>query len=388
MRTISYGSYGRRVAFLVGLVGAAAGCAADAGDTDKSGGSSGDITGSTSGSTSSGAGTTGTSYGSGTSSGSSSGASTGSTSGASTGTSGTSGITGTTGTIGGSGTIGGGTTGASTTSGTSAGSTGTSGSASTGTTGTTSGATGADSGPALVLTPSSLEVQFVYSGSNVTAISNAQFTLDVFNYAATAAPLGDITIRYWFSSDGYDPSTFGDHIYYAGLVGPGTDITSDVSAKFVAAPSANVTATSDTYIELSFASGAGSLAKNGDATIQVGFNGPGYQDLFDETNDYSFEVGDTTVAQDPYATAYFNGTLVWGVEPGIPPEVDAGAEDASEGDGESTIADAGVDATLNDSGGSESPDATEVDAGTGDAAPIDAAPVDAGAPAAVDAATE
>jgi hypothetical protein len=381
MLPTSYGSYKARIAFafLLSLIGpAVAGCAADAGDSDKPDGSGGDITGSSSGSASaysSGSATTG--YG--TSSGASSGASTGSASGASTGssTTGTSGVTGTSGTSGVAGTTG--TSATAGTTGTSTGGTGTSGSAATG---TTSGA--ADSGPPIVITPSSLEVLFAVMSGN--AANHAEFELDVVNHASTAVPLADVTLRYWFTADGNDLSTIYFQTYYAANTATNTMINADVSGTFAAAPPANVTSTSDSYMELSFSSTAGSLPTNGKATVQCSWDGPGanvYMDMFDEANDYSFVANDTgSPVQTIYTTAYANGTLVWGVEPGIPPVVDASAGDADEEAGE--LADGGVDATLD--GGSEPPDATavSVDASADDGSSVTP---DAGAPA-LDAATE
>jgi len=385
MRPTSYGSYKFRIALAISLslVGAAvAGCAADAGDSDKAGGAGGNVIGSSSGSASatfSGTGTTGTSsgYGSGSSGGASSGTS-GTSTGFGSGTSGSSSTTGTgtTGITGTAGTIG--VTGTST----SAGTTGTSGSA----TGASSG--GADSGPPIVVAPSSLEVLFAVMSGN--AQNHAEFELDVVNHASTAVPLADVTLRYWFTADGNDLSTIFFQTYYSANTSTNATINAYVDGTFAPAPSANVTSNSDSYMEISFSSGAESLPTNGKATIQCSWNGPGanvYMDLFDEANDYSFDANDTaSPVQSIYVTAYVDGSLVWGIEPGIPPVVDASTGDAPEGDGESTLDDGGVDATLEDSGGA-APDATAVSVDASADGGSSMTPADAGAPP-VDAATE
>ncbi|HSY21435.1 MAG TPA: cellulose binding domain-containing protein [Polyangiaceae bacterium] len=367
---------------------AVAGCAADAGDLDKAGGSGGNVTGSSSGSASatfSGTGTTGTSSGYGASSGASSGAS-GTSTGFGSGTSGSSSTTGT-GTMGITATAGtSGATGTSTLSGTTGTSTG-----GAGTSGSVTGASsaGADSGPPIVLTPSSLEVLFAVMSGN--AQSHAEFELDVVNHASTAMPLADVTLRYWFTADGNDLSTIFFQTYYSANTSTNATINADVDGTFAPAPSANVTSNSDAYMEISFSSGAGSLPTNGKATIQCSWNGPGanvYMDMFDEANDYSFDANDTaSPVQSIYVTAYVHGSLVWGIEPGIPPVVDASTGDAAEGDGESAVADGGVDATLEDSGGSEAPDATAVSVDASTDGGNSVTPADAGAPP-VDAAAE
>ena len=214
------------------------------------------------------------------------------------------------------------------------------------------------------------------------ATNHAEFELDVVNHASTAIDLSNVTLRYWFTADGNTLSTIFFQTYYAANTSANMMINADVSAGFAAALSANVTATSDSYMELSFASGAGSLATNGKATVQCSWDGPGqnvYTDMFDETNDYSFDPNDTgSPVQTQYVTAYAAGTLVWGIEPGIPPVVDASAGDAA--DASATPPDGGFDATVDDGGGSQAPDAG-VDASAFDAT----TPADSGA---FDAATE
>ena len=381
MHPLSCGSLGLRVAFLLALA-TVAGCAADAGDSDKPDGSGGNTAGSSTGSAS-GAGMSGdygpgTGASSGTSAGSSSGASSGTAGGSGTpgaaagsaGSAGTSGSSGASGASGGAGTAG-------TTSGSAGTTSGTSGSA----------ASGADSGPAIVLTPSSLEVLFAVMSGNAT--NHAEFELDVVNHASTAIALSDVTLRYWFTADGNTLSTIYFQTYYSANVSTNTMINADVSGTFASAPAANVSATSDSYMELSFSAAAGSLPTNGKATVQCSWDGPGpnvYMDMFDEANDYSFDANDTAApVQAPYVTAYVGGVLVWGIEPGIPPVVDASAGDAAEAGGE-IAADGGFDATLDDAG-SQTPDAASGDAAV-DASVADAGAVTSADAGAFDAATE
>lgn len=202
------------------------------------------------------------------------------------------------------------------------------------------------------------------------------------NVAGTAVALSAVTLRYWFTADGNDLSTAFFKCYDARNAASG-DITADVVGTFNTATAANTTALSDSYLELSFSSMPGTLAKNGTATVQVSISGPGssFNDMFDVTNDYSFTATDTNFTQTPYVTAYVGGTLVWGIEPGIPAVVDAGAGDVTDAGGETGAPDAGVDATVADGGG-PAPDAAAIDASVAD---VSAATPDAGA---LDAATE
>jgi endoglucanase len=130
--------------------------------------------------------------------------------------------------------------------------------------------------------------------------------------------LSDLTVRYWFTVDSDALSSLFFVSYYS--QNGNTTITPDVSAAFVAAPAGNVTATSDSYIELSFTAAAGGLSFGTSAQIQVVVHGPGangYSDVFNETNDYSYvaTTGQTYQASDRI-TAYVKGQLVSGCEPG------------------------------------------------------------------------
>jgi uncharacterized membrane protein YgcG len=100
-------------------------------------------------------------------------------------------------------------------------------------------------------------------------------------------------------------------------------ITSNVTGTFMSAPAANVTATADSYLELAFGPTTGmvaALASGMPVTIQVRLHGgPSsnpYMDLFNETNDYSWDGTKTTSQPTQTITAYVKGQLVWGCEPG------------------------------------------------------------------------
>src|SRR5207244_740482 len=75
------------------------------------------------------------------------------------------------------------------------------------------------------------------------------------------------------------------------------------------------TTTADVYVQIGFTSAAGSLApgaQTGDIQLRINKND---WSLFDQTNDYSFDVTKTTFADWTKATMYRSGTLIWGIGP-------------------------------------------------------------------------
>lgn len=72
---------------------------------------------------------------------------------------------------------------------------------------------------------------------------------NIVNSGTTAVPLSELTIRYWYTNDGNQPQVYDcDHASRG---------CSNISASFVTIPA--VTG-ANTYLQLSFSAGAGSLA--------------------------------------------------------------------------------------------------------------------------------
>jgi Cellulose binding domain len=279
----------------------------------------------------------------GSSSGSSGSPSGGSSSGTPTGSSSSSGSGGSGG--GSSSNSSGGSTGSSSSgTGSSSGKAGSSGSSGAGGSTSSSSGSGVDAGSTgCAPTPSkSVLVSFCTNDSaKPTAVQQPSLQLDLGNGGFSTLHLSDITVRYWFTADGAPTSSLAFVSYYSQNVG--TNITKLIASKFVAAPAANVTATSDTYLELSFAATAGDLAPLSppSANIQVVIQGAsGQNQMFNETNDYSFNAlaKCPAFAASPTITAYAKGVLAYGCEPqavagavGGPTPADGGTGDATTG---------------------------------------------------------
>jgi endoglucanase len=129
--------------------------------------------------------------------------------------------------------------------------------------------------------------------------------IQLVNTGSSAVSLSTITVRYWFTKDA-GASTFSTWCDYA-LIGCG-----NITTRVVALSPARTGA--DSYLEIGYASGAGSLAagaSTGDG--QFRFNKTDWSN-FTEAGDYSYGTG-TSLADSTKVTVYQNGTLIWGVEP-------------------------------------------------------------------------
>lgn len=129
--------------------------------------------------------------------------------------------------------------------------------------------------------------------------------LQVVNTGNTPVSLSELKIRYWYTIDGVKPQVF--NCDYA-PIGCG-----NVAGNFYQLASARSGA--DYYLEISFTSGAGTLAPGSSTGVmQLRFNKNDWSN-YNEANDYSYNSSMKTPADWQKITLYRNGLLVWGTEP-------------------------------------------------------------------------
>ncbi|XID92814.1 cellulase family glycosylhydrolase [Paenibacillaceae bacterium WGS1546] len=126
---------------------------------------------------------------------------------------------------------------------------------------------------------------------------------NIKNTGSSAVPLSDLKLRYYFTKDGL--AGMNAWVDWAQIG------SSNVQVTFGAASAASA----DTYAEISFSAGAGSIAANGQTgDIQLRMTKTDWTN-FNEADDYSYDGTKTAYADWNQVTLYHNGALVWGIEP-------------------------------------------------------------------------
>ncbi|MDT8715084.1 xyloglucanase [Clostridium sp. 19966] len=149
----------------------------------------------------------------------------------------------------------------------------------------------------------SLPVQMYNSGkADSTQALSPQIKLT--NTGTTAINLSDVKIRYYFTADGATSNNFWCDWASVGA--------SNVTGTFTSLASPKTNA--DSYVEIGFSNAAGSLSPGSSVSIQSRITKADWS-TYTQTNDYSFNSTATAFANWNKVTAYYAGTLQWGVEP-------------------------------------------------------------------------
>jgi hypothetical protein len=128
---------------------------------------------------------------------------------------------------------------------------------------------------------------------------------NIKNTGTTAVDLSQVKLRYYFTKDSASDLSFWCDYAQIG--------SANVEAHFVTVDPAK--GTTDTYLEIGFKSGAGSLAAGAETGIIQGRFSKNNWTNFDQTNDYSFDASQTAFSAWDKVTAYIGGVNAWGIEP-------------------------------------------------------------------------
>jgi hypothetical protein len=127
----------------------------------------------------------------------------------------------------------------------------------------------------------------------------------IYNTGTTAIDISTIKVRYYYTIDTQQTQNF--YIDYASGVS-----SSNCVGTFVQMSTPKTGA--DYYCELSFASGAGTIAPGGSIQVKTRFSKSDFSS-YTQSNDYSFDATKTAYTDYTKTPAYINGALAWGTEP-------------------------------------------------------------------------
>ena len=154
-------------------------------------------------------------------------------------------------------------------------------------------------------TPGTGTIKVQFYNSNTAATSNTIYTdFQLVNLSSSAITLSNVTMRYFYTCDTSASETFTCDYSTAG--------TGNVTGTIVSM--SPTYATADTYLQIGFTSGAGSIAAGGSVDVQGRIYKSDWSN-FTQTNDYSFNSTAATYVDWTYVTGYISGTLQWGTEP-------------------------------------------------------------------------
>jgi len=160
--------------------------------------------------------------------------------------------------------------------------------------------------PTSTPTPGGVSLKVQYKVNDTSATDNQiKPGIQVINTGTSSVALSDITLRYWYTSDGSQGQSYSCDYAVVGCA--------NVTGTF-GMPSSPTT-TADRSVQIGFKSASGSLAPGkSSGEIQSRLNKTDWSS-YNEANDYSYGGAQTSFADWSKVTVYYQGTLVWGTEP-------------------------------------------------------------------------
>jgi len=140
-----------------------------------------------------------------------------------------------------------------------------------------------------------------------TGVNNNQIRphFKIVNQGTDAIPYENLTLRYWYTAESNQAQFFDCDYAQLGctkLTGTIHNMTQPLTG-------------ADHYLEISFASSAGTLAVGGNSGEIMARLHQGDWSNYNQANDYSFLSSAASFTEHNHITLYYNGVLIWGIEP-------------------------------------------------------------------------
>jgi arabinoxylan arabinofuranohydrolase len=152
-------------------------------------------------------------------------------------------------------------------------------------------------------TPGAIKVQF-YNQNKTDSSNQLYLNFQLVNTGSSAVTLSNVKIRYWYTEDGTQAQSFWCDYSPVG--------SSNVTGTFVTMGTAKTGA--DTYVEVGFLSGAGSLNAGASTQVQCRCAKSDWSN-YTQSNDYSFDSSASSYVDWTKVTGYVSEALAWGTEP-------------------------------------------------------------------------
>lgn len=154
--------------------------------------------------------------------------------------------------------------------------------------------------------PETVQITPLYRvGETGTSTNAIRASLQLSSSSTVSIPLSELTVRYWYTSDGSSAQTV--ELDYAAMG------KSNITTRVV--PLSSPVTDADTYAEFSFGAGAGTLSASGNSgDIQFRIHKNDWSS-YNQANDYSFTPSMTGYTANEKITIYRNGELIFGKEP-------------------------------------------------------------------------
>jgi endoglucanase len=137
--------------------------------------------------------------------------------------------------------------------------------------------------------------------------------LSITNAGTGSPALSDLKARYYYTDEVHQTPQIT--VNWSHVSTSGAD--QDLGVTFSVVSLTPAVTNADTYVEFSFSSnGSPALTAGESAQFSWQLQGPNpAQDIYTQTNDYSFNAADTTLTSSENIVLLQSGVVVWGVEP-------------------------------------------------------------------------